>query len=296
MNKPENFDEILSEIRSALERFLGHSKTGAHVHKIITETAPGLNIRSIVEIPSGPGALTKFINTYLHETLHRIGTQGGDVLYGIGNVTGHVPEQQDIRIWKAFVSPSSKDFLCIDMSKSKLFVAESLDLDDNTHHIERVTEGEHDSVRDAFQSELSESLRNLIDTQTEFDSSYDTFIHALRTTGQLKLWGRYRRESLKSLLGKRLEEIPLEKKLIPSAQNQLMDSQRALFHTEEKRQEEKREISSDLPKSVHVFQDSSELNTARSLASSVIDHLSYDEIRAIHVPFGAVLDALNTRK
>jgi hypothetical protein len=297
VDDPGNLENTLSDIRLALKRHEGQSKSGAKIHEIIMDAAPNLNIRSVVGIPTGPGALTKFIETYLHRTVKRIGKQGGDILYGIGDNVVPPPQIEDTNIWKAFVSPNAVNHLCLKMSDMRLFVTKSLDdVDDNTHHIARVTEDEHAAIRQEFRSSLSDSQCARIDAQTEQSRTYDVFVQALRSNGLLSLWGKYRRDSFGRLLAERLEQIPVAGELIPSVVDQLMGSQRALFEAEQKKS-----LPTPTPPTIRSWEDrtlngGSNLDSARSIARVVIAHMSYDEIRAIHLPLGAVLDALNARK
>ena len=297
MYDPASLENTLSDIRLALKRHEGQAKTGAQIHEIIGDAAPNLNIRSVVSIPTGPGALTKFIETYLYRTVKRIGKQGGDILYGIGENVGLSPQMEDPRIWKTFVSPNAVNHLCLKMSDMRLFVTETLDdVDDDTHHIARVTEDEHAGLQQEFRSSLSDSQRALIDAETEQSQSYDVFVQALRSNGLLILWGKHRRDLFKRLLAERLEQIPVAEELIPSVVDQLMASQKAIFQAKEKKS-----LPMPMPSTTRSWGDrtpygGSNLDSARSIARSVIDHMGYDEIRAIHLPLGAVLDALNARR
>lgn len=296
MQESEKLEAILADIRSALERCEGQSKTGAQIHQIIAEAAPDLDIRSLVEIPAGPGALTKFIETYLDETVKRMGRQGGDVLYQIGNRIAPLPQMHDPNIWRAFVSPNAVNHLCLQMPDMRLITAESLDLDGDVRHIERVTEDEHDAIRQGFLSGLSEGQRGLIDPGTSQASPYEEFVQTLRSGGLMRQWGRYRRDAFQKLLAERLEQISIAREYIPSILNQLMASQKALFKQEENKSQHELSLQIERSRQDRNHESHRDVDFARLLARSVIDHMGHNEIRAIHLPFGALLDALNARK
>lgn len=295
MQNHDSLNSMLSDIRSALMRGEGEAKTGSQIHQIILDAAPGIDVRSIVGIPVGPGALTKFIETYFQGTVNRIGMQGGDVLYGIGDVVRAAPKIENTSIWKAFVSPSAVKFLCLRTSDMKLLVLDHLDLDDDTHHIARVSGAEHDKIREDFRSSLTESQRAMLDQNVATDSSYDTFVAALRLDGLMKSWGLFRRDAFAELFAARLKAIPVNDELISGITAQLLESQQALFKEEASKPATAQSSISGRSLEPANAARRDNLEAAKSLAKSVIDKMTYDELRGIHVPFGAVLDALSRK-
>lgn len=296
MEEPKNFDAELANIIAALELERGTSKTGAQVHKVITDAAPKLNIRSIVGILTGPGALTKFIESYLHDIVIRIGNQGGDVLYGIGEGVTASPNVGDTSIWKAFVSPNTVNHLILDTTTAKLTVSSSLDLDDGTHHIERLSTEEHDKIRQEFLSSLSESQRASVDALASSESAYGDFVQALRSAGLMATWGKFRRDAIAGILTQRLKEIPIAETAVSGPVTQLLTSQQALFDKSFEKPEKRTEPEQSWKTKPRAQDDARHLSSARSLAQSAIGVMSYDEIRAIHLPLGAILDAMNGQK
>lgn len=296
MQNTEDLNAILSDIRTALMRDEGEARTGSQIHQIILDAAPGIDIRSLVEIPTGPGALTKFIETYLHQHINRIGMQGGDVLYGVGD--GVVPPSQttDTSIWKAFVSPNAVNSLYLRTSDMKLVVAEDSDSDGANVYIARVTNDEHGRIRQEFRTRLNEDQRVKLDEQVDPDASYDDFVVALRAVGLMKSWGVFRRDAFKDLLAERLRLIPVEDEVISDVTNQLMKSQKANFSNVTGKPLPTQKLSAGRSPVPVNSGGLNNLDSARFLARSVIDNMGYDELRAIHVPFGAVLDALNSSK
>ena len=295
MKETENLNSMLSDIRTVLTSLDGQAKSGAELHEIIKEVAPNLKIRSIVNIPTGPGALTKFIETNFPE-LHHIGMKGGDKLYGIGERVAVPPTIERPDIWKAFVSVNSVSNLCLSASEMKLFVSQSLVPDDDTHHIPRVTQEELDAIGQEFLSSLATGTRQKLETEVSSDFSYHEFMLAIRANYLIKPWGEFRRNSLKKIFIKRLEMIPIPEDSIPAVVAQLMKSQNVLHQSEVKMPSKGTTSFAYQPLRTVTRTDSKNLDSARSLAKSVIDNIGYDELRAVQLPFGAVLDALYIRK
>ena len=294
MKETENLHSILSDIRTVLTSLDGQAKSGAEIHEIILKAAPNLNIRSIVDIPTGPGALTKFIEIYFPELRH-VGMKGGDKLYGIGESVAVAPAIESPNIWKSFVSVNAVSDLCLNVPKMKLFASHSLDLDDDTHHIPRVTQEELDAIGQEFLLGLADDIRNKLEADLNQDFSYPEFLLAIRSNWLLKQWGEFRRNSLKQIFIKRLKKIHISEDSIPAVAAQLMESQNALYRSEDKRPSKGATSTARQPLRTVTRTDSQNLESARSLARSAIDNMGYDELRAVQLPFGAVLDALDIR-
>ncbi len=234
MQETENLDSVLSDIRTALMRFEGQAKSGGQIHDIIVEAAPNLDFRSIVEIPTGPGALTKFIETYFPE-IRRIGWMGGDKLYGIGEDVVAPSVIGSPNIWKAFVSTNTTSILCLRTSDMSLFISQTSDIEDDIHHIPHVTQDELDVIESEFRSSLADATREKLEAELKPDSSYAEFMLAIRANWLAKPWGEFRRDALKQVFTERLEQIPISENSIPAVVDQLMNSQKVLHRSEDKK-------------------------------------------------------------
>ncbi|MCC5992280.1 MAG: hypothetical protein JJT99_07120 [Rhodobacteraceae bacterium] len=295
MQEPENLDSVLSEIRTALMDLEGQAKSGTQIYDLIMTTVPNLDIRSIVDVPAGPGALTKFLGTYFPE-IRQIGWKGGDKLYGIGADVVAPKLVESPNIWKAFVSTNAVANLCLRTSDMRLFVSSTLDLEDGSHHIPHVTQDELDDIQQRFVTSLSDDTRAKLEAGISSDSTYADFMQAVRSNWLLKPWGEFRRDGLKQIFEGRLKKLPIPKNSIPAVVEQLLDSQRVLYRSEDKVPSRPSPSSAHQPVSATPRMEGQSLDSARSLAKSVIDKMGYDELRQVQLPFGAVLDALNIRK
>jgi hypothetical protein len=76
---------IENTLSSAIEKITAslHSRkeniiTGALLGELIPVVAPDLRVRDVMQIPTGPGALRKFIDLHLKHVLQPNGKQGSD--------------------------------------------------------------------------------------------------------------------------------------------------------------------------------------------------------------------------
>lgn len=292
-NIATDFDQVIARIRSRLSSYSGESKTGSQVHSIISKAEPDLDIRLVVDIPSGPGAFTKFAETYLKDDLVRVGHQGGDVLYSVGRVPKSGAFVSDPGIWKAFVSPNAVNQLYVRPGDGELLVVEHNANEDGVLNVEKITDAEHQRVRDEFLTDLQ---RGGIDDPEVMDTkavSYEQFLKVLRSSGLAKRWGKYRREAFKTIFIDRLDTLRLSEEAMARSVGQLMSSQEQSIRPPEQLM--------DAPLSTRALANrpaaqSGKLDAARALAHSVIGHMTYDELRTISMPLGAVLDALSAQK
>lgn len=291
-NLPEDFPAVLSAVRTALGAFRGQL-TGAQAHKIMVSSVPGLNVRSIVGMPTGPGALTKFVETYLGDLLRRVGNQGGDVLYTISEDSSGLLNAPDDSIWKAFVSPNGQNHLYVRTSPIDLFVSKSSIGDMNSHKIEKITDTEHQAVRDRFVREIASDDGVFEELKVVQSSSYEEFLKVLRTHSLAKRWGLFRRDAFRDIFVDRLGRLPGLEGEQSNLVEKLLFSQEVAHRTADKQTE--RSPSGSTPVAFAVT-DKPALDVARALAHSAIENLSYGELRAIHLPLGAVLDALSASK
>lgn len=297
MENQQDTNATVSKVLDALNDLEGESITGARLHSLIKRVSPELNIREIVNQPVGPGALTKFIELHLSSVVRRIGMRGGDVLYGIGNADTALTPVADAGIWRAFVSPSAVNFLCLRKSDMSLFVSEFERDDEDVVIISKATDDEHDEIRSKFLGSISEAEEVKLNAHIDGDLSYDAFANALRLIGLSGRWSKFRRAAFHDLLAKRLKLIAISDDDVPAILTQFGAAQHALHKSFEAKRATTTEQSTALPSSAATPPPkNSEASHARSLAQAVIANLSYDELRAISIPFGAVLDAVRDRK
>lgn len=294
-------NKSLDAVKAALRHYAREQITGGHVHGLIQSAAPEINVREVVGIPTGPGALTQFINIYLKDHLERVGNQGGDILYGIAGHAGEVGKgTTSPSIWRAFVSPNSSSFLVLKRDEMKLVVrADPPKEAANEIEIAKAAVVEHDIIRKDFESVLSDEELQTIHRLNEAHSDFTNWIAALRAEvpAIYKKWGIYRKEKLFELFVSRVEPLEIEEDGRLALIAQIKESQRnsyeaSLASKDSVRPTEARPTSQYLA-TLTKSSSAISIDRARKLAGRAIELMAYDDLRALKIPLGALLDAMH---
>ena len=299
MHEQHNLEEQLEDLSDALRCYQDPHIQGAKLNQYIKDVAPGLNVRDLVEIPVGPGALKKFVITYLGDVLKHVGFNGGDVVYSIEGHQGFSETEIGVspNIWKSFVSPSAKTDVVVSADRTHLINRSSGSLEPEELVVSRVSISEHDSVREDFIDTVSsESDKSLAEASRGVDD-YGDWLAVLREKGLYKRWSEFRRNALLALFSSRLRELELDDDIAESLERQMIRSQRSTS-TKRPAIESSSVPFTKKPSSTRQWdatRGQSEVEFSRRLAHAAVDAMSYDELRSINLPLGVVLDALNRK-
>lgn len=287
----------LGSIRAALKARPDGAITGAQLHALIQSVAPELNIREIVGIPTGPGALTKFIQEYLSDVVERIGTHGGDPLYGI--IGHHHPaggSREVSSIWRTFVSPASYQKIAYDYEDKTLKLLEGdLIAQGNFLEIPKASVGEHDRLRLEFIENLDPGEALEVKAVIEPDSEFQEWIGALRTEfpSLYRAWGNFRKRKLLDLFLGRADIAELDDTERQNLVEQIKASHFAAYESpKEQKLPAAPSLSLKRTSQTKSYQTFGELGQARALAHRAVDLMAHDDLRAIKLPLGLVLDAM----
>lgn len=290
----------LGSIRAALKSRPDGAITGSQVHSLIQSVAPELNVREVVGIPTGPGALTKFIQDHLSDSLQRIGNHGGDVLYGI---VGHQQPAHGLQdtssIWRTFVSPRSQFKIAYDREEKRLKLVDDEQLqEDGLVELPKASLDEHDELRQEFVDQLEPAQAESVNETVRPDTDFTTWIATLRTEfpSIYRAWGTFRKRRLLDLFVDRASAAGLEGDDHQNLLQQIKASQFAAYDTA-KQLKFQGEIRPD-PKrsqSTRYEKPRSEVEEARALVHLAVDLMAHDDLRAIKLPLGVVLDAIHNR-
>jgi len=284
----------LTAVKKALEKRPSPTIAGAQLSTLIHTAAPDLNVRTIVGILKGPGALTEFIRRYLSDVVERIGHLGGDPLYQIkGREAASLPTSATPQIWRTFISPNSQQHLVLSLTTRILVVRDTTALSgEGEVEVVKASPDEHDRIRADFEATLAEGTVLDLREHVSSDTDFDTWIKALKTHAPeaVRKWGQYRRHRLAELFAVRITELSLEETLQQEALKQIKASEVASYDAQKG---EKPASQRPSPRSTGELDAAADADvTARRLARAAIDHLSYDELRALRIPLGAMLDAI----
>jgi hypothetical protein len=283
----------LRAIKAALESHPAPTITGGQLASLIGSAAPDLDVRAVVGKPTGSGAISAFVQSYLADVVERIGNQGADTLHRIlGREVELIPAPSSSpQNWRTFVSPNSVQHLVLSPSAQSLFVRETpASSADGEIEVAKASSEEHDAMRQDFVSSLPEAVAAIL---KEY-AGYDSWIAALRQRlpKAMPRWGAFRRERLSDLFVSRITELELEEALREIILKQIRDSETSAYRAAKKGKalpagpgEAQSEGAQDMAQAV---------SRARRLAHAAIDRLGYEELRALKMPLGAVLDAIQT--
>ncbi|WP_088442161.1 hypothetical protein [Sphingopyxis bauzanensis] len=295
MSKFEISDR-LTAITAAVQNWHSPTITGGQLFYLMQTVAPQLDFREVVGIRVGPGALTKFAETHLADTVKRIGNQGGDILY---HIVGRGEPHRDIELaalWKNFVSPSSPLHLIVEVENQKLTSrATPASNDKGEVEIQKVSSQEHDEIRAKFVESLPAHDAAAMNENLREGASFTEWMAVMkeRAPDATRKWGVFRRDHLSALFAERIEALNLD----PATRDNLFaQAKAALRAANEKQREAKANAESSLPKNIaqksgSVGQSSS-LHAVRSLAHAAVDVMGYEELRSLRVPLGMIIDSL----
>jgi hypothetical protein len=290
--------DIRNELEAIKEALLSHVRnqiTGSQLNAKIQDSAPTIKIREIVGIPTGPGALRKFVEEYLCDLLEPSGHQGGDVVYGI---KGHPTSQNRLDLgaglWRTFVSPATPFKLLISKLNGSLSIrGRSANTEAEEIEVRGVTLEEHDKIRMEFQESLSPQEADRLDRIGASKAEFIEWTRLLKqqATDIYKKWGLYRKQKLLEVFLSRLIELDIEQELQTRLLQQIDESQ-GLMRTRENSSSNERSLR-DYAKPVpeqNRGKVESQVAYARELARRAIELMSYDELRSLRIPLGVLVD------
>jgi hypothetical protein len=292
-----SYDEIpheLNRVTGALEDWHAPTITGSQLFALIRSAAPNLDVRAYVGIPKGPGALTEFARRYLSEVVERIGNQGGDVLYGIRGKEAVALQPSGVaQVWRTFVSPNSPQHLVLSRSAGRLVARDTpASSAEDELEVAKASLEEHDGIRAAFMASLPEPELAVLGNHVAADAEFRSWITALRQhlPNTFREWGVYRRRRLSELFAARIDGLGLDDPLRRAALEQIRISERSAYAIAK---DGNFGISKQGARPTIVGDDATDATSrARQLAHAAIDRMAYDDLRALRIPLGAMLDAI----
>lgn len=289
-----DFADEVRAIRAALMGRPGPTITGSQLFDLIRSTAPDLDIRAVVGMPKGPGALTEFVGRYLSDIVERIGNHGGDNLYRIdGREVAALANSASPQIWRTFVSPNSPQHLVLSRSQRCLLVRNTpASIAESELEVAKASPDEHDGMRIAFVASLPKPAVAILSEHVASDADFESWIVALREhlPEAMRQWGHYRRQRLSELFAARITGLELEDSLQRAILEQIKGAELAAYGTRDRGKLVLVKQAARRVSGPHDAMD--ETSRARQLAHAAIDLLAYDDLRALRIPLGAILDAI----
>lgn len=284
----EVLNDAIEKITIALQKRPKNTITGALLGELIMDETPEINIREVMKIPAGPGALRKFIDLYLKNVLEFSHKQGSDVVYVISGLSSPKTRDADPALWQAFVRTSSSKILVLHGAVLQL---EDVDFENNYHGkvIPSATSNELNQIRIDFIKSLGEKANSLPDMA----APYADWSAALRKLGReyYRNWTEYRLRKIEDIFGKRLEVLEIEPKVRSELRSQIRCSQLS-----GKGSTNVKNNQPNLQKNSNVVLTDKDIDfddvNFRLAIIEVVKRVSISELRALMLPAGQVADAL----
>jgi len=278
----------ITKIVTALQSQRENTITGARIGELILKIAPNMDMRTVMDMPSGTGVLSKFIDKYLSPTLTRSGKQGSDLVYTINTTDSTGLTEVNPSLWQTFVRPHSCNSLVIRDSTLKLVESAELKADQDEKRIQSVTDPELKNIQTKFMDTLQENSGDL----PNISESYKAWTIGLRRIGEdhYKKWIEFRLHQLEELFSARLQALEISSELNEQLCSMMRHSRLAAksIPLAQKTKTSETQVANAALKSPSL---DLELNF-RSVISEVIQNLSISDLREIKLPCGAIFDAI----
>lgn len=263
--------------------------SGAILGEMIPVVTPELRVREVMNIPTGPGALRKFIDLHLKHVLIPSHKQGSDVIYSIVGSTSPKSENVDPDLWRTFVRTNSSKTLVLHGAALQIEEVNGA-VHDDAKLISSATTDELNQIRIDFIKSLGEMATGLPDMK----APYADWSAALRKLGRehYRNWTEYRLRKIEELFGSRLDALEIESSIRSNLCSQIRRSQ---FSTKEHVGVNKQPYSLQKISNNDVIIRSVEPDDVkfRQAVLEVLKEFSTSELRAIMLPAGALADALS---
>ena len=286
----DRLDSAIAQITADLQERNNNTITGALIGELIRKITPDLDLRRVMDMPTGTGVLSKFIERYLSDLLTRSHKQGSDWVYTIKSNSSTKQAEIDPDLWRNFVRPNSPRTLVI--RDSTMVLDESPEsppeLNEKLNRIQSATESELEQIQIDFANTLKENSASLLTIQ----DSYANWSIALRKMGGniYSNWTEFRLRRLEELFSARLNALEIAPELNKELCNIMRSSQlaaKAALVTK------KTQTSKNQAQSAAIKSQSMKLEVnLRSAIIEVIQNLSISDLREIKLPSGAIFDAI----
>src|SRR5450830_1907720 len=282
--------KAIEKITTAIKGRGDNSISGALLGELIIAETPEINVREVVNIPTGSGALRKFIDIHLAHLLSPSHKHGSDMIYSIIESNSSKSEEIDPDLWRTFVHINSSKVLVLRGSVLQTEDIKKLNLiDEESIKINSLTTDELNKIRIDFVT----ALGNVGDGLLNMDASYADWSLALRKLGRehYRSWTEYRLRKIEELFSQRLTVQEIDPKIQQDLVKLIRRSQLS-----RKKINGLKKVDVKSPKVLVINEQVSAVEIDdlkfRSAILEVIEKLSMSELRTLKLPAGEFADAL----
>jgi hypothetical protein len=292
-------EKSILTIREELQKSERLTITGALLGELIKKTAPELNVRSLVNLPTGTGSVSRFAETYLGDVLFKSGQQGSDLLYTIGQKSQTDDPKRTSDVWREFVRPKSPlHIICENTTEGEdphIYVGPKVPA--SGFEIKNATYEELNQIREDFAKIVNEKPEFREQQELVASAPYAEWSNLLKKRGRdtYRQWVEFRIEKIIELFSTRLESFEfLNQQTRLRLCDKLKQSQRntrVLLNPH---------VSSGGATAFAMAKDSGSAvkgdNDLQSVVIKAIRSLTEAEIRELRIPVGVFWDAIKTSR
>lgn len=294
----------LDKIKSSLEIYSEPTITGARLWSLIRDAAPDLNIREVVGMPTGPGALSRFVDRHLKDVLESGGKSGSDPIYSIINVNSSqsgkdTPETRFGLLWKTFVRSGSSKTVVLTEKHPFIDVVELDSLHDSAKEVKSATREELDKIRIDFTKILSEKFGEKEKSVPSALAPFADWSNSVRKLGaqNYKDWAVFRIGRIIELFVFRLKDLHVEEVRQQELARLMRRSQSMLREASVSQNSLLRAVDSQAP--VRSLEPNSDIvkplteDQLRSAVAAAVMSLPLSDLRELRLPVGIIFDIFN---
>lgn len=284
---PNNFREAIVTFLVGRREVLG-----SDLGYFIKRTFPEWNLKAEYR------SLHAFIDKELSEFLEHVGKQGGNDVYRNlqFQTSGNTLSGDDRALWTLFSNPQRDGAIFVSGGELIAKPAGAQPAHGESE-VPRIRASEYAILLRKCAGSIPEDLRDRFEAilASNDSSPWSAALNLLRKTGNPSVCRQLENERIDYIIGQfkeRLQRLQVSEEQITAFTNQLAESRGRREETKKPIRDVNR-LSSSIPKVVAV-QDQEGL--LRQVAKAAIDEMTVEQIRALNLPLGLVVDVILARR
>ncbi|CAJ7592665.1 Uncharacterised protein [Burkholderia pseudomallei] len=294
----------LDKIKNSLRGYANPTITGAKLWDLIKGASPDLNIRDVVGMPTGPGALSRFVDQHLRDVLTSNGKSGSDPIYSINIADSSLPtvdvsDSEVGLLWTTFVRSASSKIVVLTENQPFIAAVELGAIPESAKKIEGATREELDKIRIDFTQTLLDRFGDNKDGIPNARAPFPEWSNAVRKLGaqNYKDWAVFRINRIIDLFTSRLKELNVAEAQQQEFARLMRRSQSAWREASISHNSKIKTTANSHPaqstESASVTPTSSLENQFRSAVAAAVMSLPLSDLRELKLPVGIIWDIIN---
>ncbi|WP_353189448.1 hypothetical protein [Pandoraea pnomenusa] len=297
----------LELIKLGLKEWGHPTITGANLGDLIRENAPDVDVREVVGMPSGTGALRRFVTEHLDEVLHYSGNkQGSDPIYTINLGESEQPKSTSVddddaaKLWTTFARTYAPKVILLTNSGAIKVVDAPASQNDGEQQIKSATRDELDAIRAQFTETLTQKLADSDVVIPDAHAPFDLWSLAVKKLGlgHYRDWAIYRVDKIVGLFESRLRAFNVDEARVIVLARHLRSAQmaartKAKTRVKAKTMDEATSSEAASGSSLPTNSPPDSDGAFRTAVAHAIAALPISDLRELRLPAGVLWDIIN---